>query len=174
MPLEWDSKQSIEAFKSAPEYSIYLKGFSEHGEPVVQEVVFQGMGMARNSTNYRPSITKIYFPHPITEVQKAAANSVRGIYIPSIVHTCHFGSREDSTTSMEQRREIRAKKFKGYYSSTSRVWKLQSEIVEEVERNVLVWVYWWFSAETEEKGKRGRDAQFHRPPGENMSNFEIW
>ena len=40
--------------------------------------------------------------------------------------------------------------------------------------DVLIWVYWWFNAETEEKGKRCRDRQFHRPPRENLSNFEVW
>ena len=176
MPPEWASQQSLEAFKHSPEYDIYFKGISEHGQPASEEVVFpgMGMGMARNSTHYRPSITKIYFPHPITEEHKSAVRNFSGIYTPSIVRTCHFGSREKSTTSVEQRREAQAKKFKGYYSNTSQGWKLQFENVEGVEMDVLIWVYWWFNAETEQKGKRCRGRQFHRPRRENLSNFEVW
>lgn len=174
LPLEWDSREALDDFKQSSEYEIYLKGISELGDPVSCDVVFPGLGVARNSQEYRPSITKIYFPHPVTQEKRDVASHVSSIFTPAIVHACHFGSSDESTSSIEERSEKRAKRFKGYHSGTSKGWKMQSEVVGGVEMDVLVWVYWWFSAETEEMGKKGRDAQFHRPPGENMSNFQIW
>jgi len=47
---------------------------------------------------------------------------------------------------------------------------------EGVEMEVFIWVYNWFNAEMEEKGKNGVDGQSARYPHERrgLSNHKLW
>jgi len=77
---------------------------------------------------YRPSITKIYFPTPVSQDQKEAIQKIYGIYTPTIVRACRFGMAEDEVVrteeEMERDRIARASRFRGYYSGFSKGWML--------------------------------------------------
>jgi hypothetical protein len=129
---------------------------------------------------YRPSITKIYFPAPVSQEQKETIQKIYGIYTPTIVRACRFGMAEDETPrtqeEMEKDRIARVSRFRGYYSGFSKGWMLGNEERGGVEMEVLVWIYNWFDEEKEEMGKNGASRQSGRSlyAGKGLSNHEVW
>ncbi|KAE9367242.1 hypothetical protein N431DRAFT_472245 [Stipitochalara longipes BDJ] len=175
---DWTSRHLLEDFKNSPEYDIYFKWLSELGLPKYHEVYFPN-GVVRDN-KYRPSITKIYFPAPVTDQQKEAIERIYGIYTPNIVRSCRFGMGEEAAgrtqEEIEKDRIARASRYRGYYSGFSKGWKLELEERNGVKMEVLIWVYNWFDDEKEQKGKNSADGQSIRFPnvGRGLNNDEVW
>ena len=164
---DWKSRQYLDDFQNSPGYSTYADGLAALGQCSSVEVAFPSRVVRIQPS--RPTITKVYFPNPVTTEQREAVAKNTGIHIMGGFST---NSRERTAEGKLVRKY---KHDRGWLSlPPSRGWKLGLEKKEDLDMEVCVWIHYWTSPEKESDGKSSLAPNIPYKKGNNMSHLGCW